>query len=209
MNFSSRRFCTTFVIVAACFQFSGCASPPPVRFHSLLALDAVQLLPTSGPELALNLTSVSIPAQVDQAQWLVRNADGSLSLLEQERWVAPLRGELQAALLDRWANAWGFRSPLAVGNKDAAWRVSVQVLRWDALPGREVRLESRWTATAGALVLSCSSLIREPAAAESGGLALSLAASHRRAVSRLADEVASRINATQKGGPLGCGEGKA
>lgn len=214
MKLNPSRLILILMSVAFCVQLSSCATPPSIRFHSLLALDSGEGIPAAGTErlrLALNLTSVTIPAQVDQPQWLVRNADGSLSLLEQERWVAPLRGELRAALLDRWSQAWAAQGAPDGGKtaanevaKDASWQVNIDVTRWEAVPGREVKLESRWTARSGLLVLSCRSSIREAASSENSTYVLALAASHRRAVIRLADEVASRLRASQKAEPLVC-----
>jgi uncharacterized protein len=205
MRLTSHRLNWASVTAVFCLQLIACAATPPNRFHSLLTMDSTPRALAVVPGFAVTLSTVSVPLQVDQPQWLVRNADGSLSMLEQERWVAPLRGELQAALLDRWAIGWGGR-PVVAGSKESAWRVTVDVMRWDALPGREVRLESRWSATSGASTLSCRSVIREAAAVGNGSLLLALADSHRRAVSRLADEVASRITEVQKGEPALCAD---
>ena len=150
-----------------------------------------------------------MPSQVDQPQWLLRNADGSLSLLEQERWVAPLRGELQGALTDRWTHGWGGRAEVTVPAKEAVWRITVDVTRWESVPGREVRLEARWSATAGSLVLRCTSVIQEAALNDaSASPILALAASHRRAVTRLADEIASRLGETKKAGAARCSDAR-
>ena len=222
MKLNPSRLCMSLISVALCVQVSSCATPPSVRFHSLLTMDSGERITPSVSQragFAVNLTTVTIPAQVDQPQWLVRNTDGSLSLLEQERWVAPLRGELRAALLDRWSHAWGahavqvaakdaLKTPSSEAAKAASWLVNLDVTRWEAVPGREVKLESRWTLRAGPMVLSCHSVIREEASSESGAFALALAASHRRAVLRLADEMASRINASQRGEPLVCADAR-
>jgi uncharacterized protein len=189
---------------------SSCAATPPIRFHSLLAIEGsarplsvAQGLPIG---FAVTLAAVTVPPQVDQPQWLLRNADGTLGLLEQERWVAPLRGELQSAVLDRWINAWGGRAPSAAGAKENAWRVTIDVTRWDAVPGREVRLESRWSASSGVALLTCRSVIREATLNDANSPILALADSHRRAVLRLADEVASRIAELQKSLAARCAE---
>jgi uncharacterized protein len=191
--------------VAFIFQLIACAAIPTTRFHSLLAIESSPRAAPSVPGFAVSLAAVSVPPQVDQPQWLVRNPDGTLSLLEQERWVAPLRSELQGALLDRWAKGWGGR-PAVAGVKETSWRVTVDVTRWEALPGREVRLESRWSAASGPMVLTCRSVIQEAALNDGSAPILALASSHRRAVVRLADEVASRITEIQKGEPARCAD---
>ena len=207
MKLTSTRRCLTAVALALSIHFGGCAAPPPIRLHSLLSIDSrARASSALLPGFAYTLTAVSVPPQVDQPQWLVRNADGTLSLLEQERWAAPLRSELQSALLDRWISSWGGRSAAASPASDNAWRVTLDVMRWEAWPGREVRLESRWSATSGAFALNCRSVIREAASGGNKSTVLALADSQRRAVIRLADEVASRIDAAQKGEPVRCAD---
>lgn len=210
MKPSQSRLWLPSMVLGCSLLLSSCAATPPIRFHSLLAvegsarpLSVAQGLPVG---FAVTLAAVTVPPQVDQPQWLVRNADGTLSPLEQERWVAPLRGELQSAVLDRWINAWGGRAPSAASAKESAWRVTIDVTRWDALPGREVRLESRWSASSGVVLLTCRSVIREATSSDANSPILALADSHRRAVVRLADEVASRIAELQKNQPARCAD---
>jgi uncharacterized protein len=201
-----RRRLIAAAIAFVSVQLTGCAAAPAIRFHSLLALDRPAREASSAPGFAVTLTAVTVPPQVDQPQWLLRNVDGTLSLLEQERWVAPLRGELQSALFDRWVSAWGARAPAASASKENAWRVTLDVTRWEAAPGREVRLESRWSASSASTVLTCRSVIQEATVNDGGSAILALAASHRNAVIRLADEVASRLTETQKTGIARCAD---
>ncbi len=206
--FISAAISATIAAAVACvsLQLQGCAAAPAVRFHSLLALDGPARATSLTSGFAVTSATVTVPPQVDQPQWLLRNVDGTLSLLEQERWVAPLRGELQSALLDRWVSAWGARAPEASASKENTWRVTVDVTRWEAAPGREVRLESRWSASSASTVLTCRSFIQEATVNDGGSAILALASSHRRAVIRLADEVASRLTEIQKSGIARCAD---
>ena len=195
---------------------AACASAPLVRFHSLLPVDAPERDAAAGAGFVVTLAPVAVPSQVDQPQWLLRSADGSLTLLEQERWASPLRSELRAALLDRWVSRWGATEALpahAAGAASAAapsapfaptgWRVLVDVTRFESLPGREARLEGRWsvrTGAPGAAGLSCRFIARESV----GEGMLALADGHRRAVSRLADEMARPLSALQRGESPAC-----
>ena len=191
----------------------ACAAAPPVRFHSLLPLDAPERDATAGAGFVVTLAPVSVPSQVDQPQWLLRAGDGTLMRLEQERWASPLRSELRAALLDRWLSRWGAAESLPAPHAGAAsaatpaavagWRVVVDVTRFESLPGREVRLDSRWSARSGQVGVSsvnCRSLIRESV----GEGTLALADGHRRAVTRLADDMARHLAALQRGESPAC-----
>lgn len=195
---------------AALATLAACASAPPVRFHSLLPVDSVLSPAAPAAGFSVSLAPVAVPPQVDQPQWLVRSADGTLSLLEQERWAAPLRSELRSALLDRWVTRWAAlevpppQPPSAVSTSAlSAWRVVVDVTRFESFPGREVRLESRWSAAQSgqpAFALNCRSVIHE----NIGDGMLALAAGHRRAAARLADEVAQQLLALQRGEAAQC-----
>ena len=186
---------------------AGCASEPPMRFHSLLPGEpATAALPAGAsrtPVLAVTLAPVRVPAQVDQPQWLVRSSDGSLQLLEQDRWAAPLRDELHAALLEALAHRWGVLDSRTAAAAIPTWRLTVDVTRFDAIPGRESRLDARWSLSAagsGAPLLACGVTLREPA---TGSLA-DLAQAHQRAVIGLADSAGAAVRALARGEAARC-----
>lgn len=189
-------------VVLACAAAAGCSSTPAPRFHSLLGAQPAAAEPATGVALPLDLGPVSVPAAVDQQQWVVRLPDDSLRILEQEQWVAPLREELRAALFERLARRYG-----AVDVRTAAaaeyLRLQLDVQRFESIAGREVWLEAVWTvqpAARGATPLVCRSTVREPA----GGELPALAAAHRRAVQRLADEIGPRLLALFNGAGVRC-----
>ena len=76
-----------------------------------------------------------VPAQVDQPQFVVRRADDTLAVLEQERWIAPVQDEIRAALIEHLSVRLGppGAAPRA-GARD--WRVAIDVQRFDSAPGR-------------------------------------------------------------------------
>lgn len=193
----------TLVFATACLLLAGCSSTPAPRFHSLLSASGATARDTSAPPLALELSSVSVPAAVDQTQWVMRLPDDSLRILEQEQWVAPLRDELRAALFERLSQRFG-----AVDARSApaspAWRVKVDVQRFESIVGKEVWLDSTWSASPPAHAgnpLVCRSNLREPAVGDLSAIA----AAHGRAVIRLADEIGSRLQALRRGEAPGCG----
>lgn len=103
-------------VVAAALLVGGCASAPVVRWHSLSAPADVPAAPLGNAVSAaaagatrwlVQLTVLRVPAAVDQPQWLVRLPDDTLRLLEDERWAAPLRDELRAALVQGLVARWG------------------------------------------------------------------------------------------------------
>jgi uncharacterized protein len=195
---------TRFLIpMAVCAALAACSSTPTPRFHSLLGAQPAS--EAAAPAFAVDLGPVGVPASVDQPQWVLRFPDDSLRVLEQERWVAPLRDEFRSALLHRWVQRWGgVDARTMVGTATLpVWRVRVDVTRMESAVGRESWLEATWSLTPaarGGEAIACTSIVRE----SSSGDALDLAAAHRRAVVRLADEIGAVLAMRAKGQAAGC-----
>ncbi len=194
----------------------GCStSKLPERFHTLVPADAAAVAvpadvareasasasATVGSPVYVDVLPVSIPPQVDHAQWAVRQPDDSLLLLEQDRWAAPLQDELRGAIVARLTARWGAVDVRGVAPpQSTVWRVRVDVQRFESLPGREARIEAAWSVLStqrGAVALVCRSVLHE---AVSQSSVAALADGHRRAVRRLADEIGRSIQA----GAVGC-----
>jgi len=176
----------------------------PERFHSLLGAERAPPAARATP-VYVDVAPVRVPAQVDRAQWAVRQADDSLLLLEQDRWASPLAEELRGAIVEGLSARW---SALDVGGvalpAPAVWRVRVDVQRFESLPGREARLDAAWSLSSsqrGGATLVCRHVLAE-GTAEAGVAAL--AAAHRRAVARLVDEIGRRLQAMHAGQPANC-----
>ena len=178
----------------------GCSAAPPTRFHTLL--DETAAAPSRGARpLGWVLLPVSVPSRVDQPQLVVSADDGTLAVLERERWIAPLADEIHAALAERLAQAFG---PATAAGGRSAWRIRVDVKRFDSAPGRYARLDVVWTLHAGdsggAAALSCRSAFEQAV-----GLGFpALAAGHRQAVGQLAGAVAATLPALAAGQPASC-----
>ena len=196
-------------LVAALLVIAACASDPPTRFHSLLPAEPVRAAGAGGAgsasvePIAIMRDPVRIPAQVDQPQWLVRLPDGSLQLLEQDRWAAPLRDELHAALLEALALRWGAIEGASAGAAAARpWRIALDVARFESVLGREARVDVRWRifAPAGtAPAIACSSMLREGA-----DTTLAIAQAHQRIVVQLADEIGVTLRALTRNATAAC-----
>src|SRR6187455_2870541 len=183
---------------------AACGSQPPTHFHSLMPTEIAARPGTPAASgVVVRLEPVRVPAQVDQAQWLVQLGDDSMAVLEQERWASPLRDEFQQALLEELIVGQGAidaRTQPAPGA--AASRVAIDVRRFDSLPGREARIQGSWTITAGDARNGsrCEWLIREAAP----GSFPALAAAHRRAVVRLGAAIGEALARLRRGEAASC-----
>lgn len=185
-------------LAAACA--AGCASPPPIRYHTLVAPAGAPPAATAALPLRFELLPVGVPAQVDQEPLVVRPAGGAAVLpLENERWIAPLAGELRAAVSARIAEAIGAVDVTDLPRPPDATvlRIKIDVRRFDAVMGSHTDLEASWSlrplaAREEPVAALCASRIREPVRG-SGELADSAAATlvrgHQRAVARLGSQI--------------------
>ncbi|HWH83787.1 MAG TPA: PqiC family protein [Burkholderiaceae bacterium] len=182
---------------------AGCGSVPPPRYHTLMPAAAPAARPPApAGSLAWEVLPVAVPAGVDQPQWVVRTVDGSLAVLEQERWVAPLGGEIRAAVVERLTQVFG--APAVSADPRSRWRIKIDVHRFDSSPAREARLEATWTLSSdadAAAALRCRGEFVQTLAA-SGYPAL--AQGHQQAVATLADAIGSELRALNAGQTASC-----
>jgi len=189
--------------IAVLTLLAACSSAQPPRYHSLMPAPAPTALPPApAGSLAWEVLPVAVPAGVDQPQWVVRTVDGSLAVLEQERWIAPLGEEIRAAVADRLTQVVG--APAVSTEPRKRWRIRIDVQRFDSAPGREARLEATWTLSSdadAAAALRCHGEFVQTLAA-SGYLAL--AKGHQQAVATLADAIGSGLKALGAGQTATC-----
>jgi hypothetical protein len=178
---------------------AGCGTPAAPRHHSLLPPPA-SAPPPAAAALAWRLGPVGVPAGLDRPQWVVRAADDSLAVLEQERWIAPLADELAGALDAGLMRRLG---PAALAGAPA-WTVHVDVQRLEAAPARSARLEAVWwllPPAAGAPGTAPCPLVIERAV---GAGYPALAAGQREAVAALAQRLSDALQAAAAGRPVAC-----
>ena len=195
-------------IVLGALALAACSAVPPTHFHTLMPGEVVSRPGNSASAPAgaavIVLEPIRVPVQVDQPQWVVRLADDSVAVLEQERWASPLPDELREALLEELIVRYGMVDARTVPAPSAPpWRIAIDVRRFDSLPGREARIEGSWTITGGAgarAASRCEWLLREPA----GPGMTALAEAHRRAVARLAGMIAAAIVQARRGDTPAC-----
>ncbi len=197
-----------FVAVAVAAVLSGCSSAPVVRYHTLMPGDVPSRAAASSSSIAIVLEPVRVPAQVDQPQWLVRLGDGTMAVLERDRWASGLGDEFRLALREQLIAGHG-ATEARLGSGAGPIRIGVDVRRFDSIASREARTEGTWTLVGseagGAHVFRCEWFIRE--SAEAG--TMSLAAAHRRAVARLGDAIGEALRKFSRNEPPSCPGGDA
>jgi uncharacterized lipoprotein YmbA len=77
----------------------ACSSVPPVRYFTLVPAPSTEaaVAPVAQP-FQFELLPVTVPAQVDQPQLVVRQGGQGVAMLQGQRWIAPLGDEVRGAL---------------------------------------------------------------------------------------------------------------
>ncbi|TAL92628.1 MAG: membrane integrity-associated transporter subunit PqiC [Rhodanobacter sp.] len=197
------RHAKPLLLAAAAALLAACASAP-MHYYTLLPSASAEA-PNPAASLAFELLPVSVPAQVDQPQLVVREGGQSVALLEGERWIAPLVDEVHGALAVDLARELPGRD---VGGMPSSGKPVLQVRldlrRFDSQPGSYALLDGAWgvrllhgTRPAS---LACSSRIRESVAP---GYA-ALVQGHQRALHELAGQIAKVAQALEAGRSASC-----
>jgi len=191
-------------LCVACLALGACGSAPRESFYTLN--------PVAPPSLAQNRQAaasysiavgpVHVPEIVDRPQFVVRRGANRVEVLEQQRWAQPLQAEIAQAIATGLAErlpqariSFGAEAP----GRNADYRIAVDVKRFEAVPGKEVVVQSIWTirtATAKTPLVR-QSTFREAA---SGGGYDALAAAFARAVARTAGDIAETVSSLEHGG---------
>jgi uncharacterized protein len=192
---SSRIFAPALAALLA-----ACASAP-THFYTLLPPAQPQATAARPAEFAIEVEPVGVPAEVDQAAWLVRTGPGQVAVLDNERWAAPLGDELRAALADELTRQLGARDVFYAPGHPAVpvYRIALRVRRFESAPGQYTLIEADWSVSGrdGDHALVCSSRVSQPV--EPGYAALALG--HQRAVASIADAIAAAVRSAVAGNP--------
>jgi len=186
--------------IAAALALGACASAP-THYYTLIA-PAADVPAATSPGLPFELLPVSVPAQDDQPQLVIRQGGQGVALLDGHRWIAPLGDEMRGALSADLAQALGRPDVTGLAHEGArVARIKVDVRRFDSQPGGYALLEAAWSVRvlggdAPERTLACTSRFNRPVA---GGGYDALVQGHQQALGELAGEVADAVRALAAG----------
>lgn len=183
--------------LSAPLLLAACASTP-TGYHTLLAPQGLPgQVPTVAPGYQFEMQQVRMPVQVDQPQLVVRQGEGSLAILESQRWGAPLADEFHDALTQRLEQRLGTRDLAGLPRTGNLPVLSVRpdVRRFETVPGQYALIDVVWSlglsdpSSHGRRNLTCSSVLRQ---STNGGLD-ELVLAHQRLIDRLAQAMSGTI----------------
>ena len=190
---------------------AGCASAP-LHYYTLVppATDPTSDVASPSPGMAslpFELLPVTVPAQVDQPQLVVRSGSQGVALLNGERWIAPLGDELRSALSTDLARQLHSQDVSALpANDKPRLRIKLDVRRFDSLPGSYALIDGSWSvrvvhgANDQGGALSCNSRVSETVGAGYDALVQG----HQRAIARLAAQIAVAAQSLGNGQTPAC-----
>jgi uncharacterized lipoprotein YmbA len=185
------------VCVAAAL-LGACGTPSREQFYTLtpaaMPAGAADATKAQGRRI-ISVGPVKVPEMVDRPQFVIRQSPNRVDVVEQHRWAQSLRGEIARALAidlgGRLADAYVVSSTDHAA-QNAAYRILIDVDRFDAVPGEAVTVQATWSIrpTAGDEPRTGRSTIREPVRASGYD---ELAAAFARALSTVGAEIADAM----------------
>ena len=177
---------------------AGCGASTPARFYTLSSTaTSVGAPPTTDPVM---VWPVTVPAAVDQPQFVVQVAPNRVQVDEFNRWAAPLNEGIACAVAGDLAVLLGTPDVIAgpLANFNPAYQVEIDVQRFESARGEAALVEAVWVVrrTADGETRSGRTLARE--AVQGDGFD-ALAAAHSQALAQVSGDIATAIR-TEAGG---------
>jgi len=135
------------LVAAALLALGACGSTPPARFYSLEAVPAALAPASDAGALAVDVGPVVLSKGLDRAQMVTRLGPNEVALHDYSRWADPLEDNVARVLAEDLSVALGSqRVGLVPGieTREDSWRVTVQVLRFEAGADGRSLLVARW-----------------------------------------------------------------
>ncbi|MCF5163197.1 hypothetical protein GIW45_03585 [Pseudomonas congelans] len=186
------------MVLAAALGLGACTSTQTHYYTLIAPMGATSTAASKPMPFQFEMLPVIMPVQVDQPPLVVRQGNGSLAILDTERWGSPLGDEFHDALTPQLERRFGSRdmAGLPKNSDQPTLSIRTDVRRFESMPGNYALIDVVWTlglrdagATAGSKrqSLTCSSVIREQAGEGMENLIIA----HHKAVAQLADKIAA------------------
>jgi uncharacterized protein len=189
----ARRIAQLISIALVAAVAAGC-STAPARYYSLSSTATADGTPATRASVMVG--PVTIPASVDQPEFVVQIAPNRVEVNEFNRWVSPLGDGVARAVAGDLVVLLGTPevATAQLANFTPDYRVTIDVQRFESIQGDAALVEAVWTVrkTAGGETRSGRTVAREPVQGQGFD---ALAAAHSRAIAKLSADIAAAIRA--------------
>lgn len=192
----SRGLSQRIAIGLLALAISGCGASAPARFYTLAATAQPG---TDTAPYSVMVGPVSVPPAVDRPQFVVQVAENRVTIDEFNRWAAPLDDAIARTVAGNLASVLGTPdvavAPLA--NFDPAYRVTIDVQRFESVQSRFALIDAVWTvrATRTGRVQNGRTLAQEDVHGDDFD---ALAGAHSRALANVSKDIAVAIRAAAR-----------
>jgi len=180
---------TAFIVMAA----TGCSTAPS-RFYSLASTATSDGTPATSATVMVG--PVTIPASVDQPEFVVQVAPNRVEVNEFNRWVSPLGDGIARTVAGDLVVLLGTQEVASAQPADFTpdYRVTIDVQRFESVQGQQATLEAVWTVrkSAGGEIRSGRTVARQQV---QGPGFDALAAAHSQALAKMSGDIAAAIRA--------------
>jgi uncharacterized lipoprotein YmbA len=189
---------TLLCILAA--LWTGCASTPQSHFYTLSP--ASKPAAATAGNYSISVGPVTVPAAVDRPQIVVRGGPNQGDIDEFNRWASPLQSDIARVVAENLVLMLGtpdvtvFPQTTAAG---ASYRVVINVLRFDSVPGGAATLDAVWTVRRAKEDQSHTGRTTLSVPTQGSGYA-PLVAAHSVALEKLSADVAETIRTMESNG---------
>ncbi|OMG75204.1 PqiC family protein [Burkholderia ubonensis] len=172
----------------------GCGSSPTARFYAL-SPDATLTGDGTAAPVHVVVSPVTVPEVVDRPQIVTRAAGSRVDIDEFARWAGPLKTDIARVIAADLGMLLGSAQvnvfDSGVSTKPA-WRVRVDVMRFDSMPGDSVTIDAQWAIRAPGTpdVVMGRSVAHEPVLGQGYE---ALVTAHNRALGSVSRDIASFI----------------
>jgi len=187
----ARRIAQVVSIALIAVVAAGC-STAPAHFYSLASTATADGTPATSASVMVG--PVTIPASVDQPEFVVQVAPNRVEVDEFNRWVSPLSDAIARTVAGDLVVLLGTPDVASaqLANFTPDYRVTIDVQRFESIQGQGATLEAVWTVrkTAGGEIRSGRTVAREPVQGQDFE---TLAAAHSRAIAKMSADIAAAI----------------
>jgi uncharacterized protein len=190
---TARRLTHLISIALATALAAGCSTAPS-RYYSLASTATADGMPATPATVMVG--PVTIPASVDQPEFVVNVAPNRVEVDEFNRWVSPLNDAIARAVAGDLVVLLGTPdiASAELANFAPDYRVTIDVQRFESVQGQAATIEAVWTVrkSVGGQIRSGRTVAREPAQGQGFD---ALAAAHSQALAKMSGDIAAAIRA--------------
>jgi len=187
--------CVTMVVGVMMLTACG-GRTPPAKFYTLQPVEQSSTGKSLPLNVALAIGPVAIPAALDRAEIVTRDAVNEVSFSEYQRWAGPLKASIAAVIAQNIGTLLETERVTPFTHENIfqpTHRVVININRYDSQLAKEFLLSATWSIknlNGNKLLLIRNSIIREPLA--SAGYE-ELVAAQSKALAALSQEIAAAL----------------